>query len=136
MLRVSVTNCQTKQRILMKSAIKYIFSESKQVWDIIFCWVNGVSDSRVYITITESCHLISQKSRFFFFIFYSISKIVVDKHSKYSYLKKRVSVFRFFSSFSRYKHLKPEKMAPYSHIKGHAIFSWFKWLYLENEEKN
>ena len=132
-LRVSFENCPTKQRILMKSAIKYISSERTQAWDSIFCRFNGVSDSGVYTTITQSCHLNFTEKLLLLFHFLLDFIFFVNKCSRYGYLKKWVSVFLFFSSFSRYKRFKPEKMAPFSNIKGYAIFSCFKCLYLENE---
>ena len=57
-LQGSLTNYPTNRTILMKSPIKYIFPESKQTWDPIFCGVNDINDFGVYITITQSCHLI------------------------------------------------------------------------------
>ena len=69
MLRVSSTTCPIKQRILMKSAIMYIFSESKHVWDPIFCSVNDVTDFNVYTTITLSCHPnFTEKSHLLFYL--------------------------------------------------------------------
>ena len=69
MLQVSSTNCPIKQRLFMKSAIKYIFYESKQLWDPIFCTVNDVVDFNVYTTIMQSCHPnFTEKSLLLFYL--------------------------------------------------------------------
>ena len=56
-LQGSLTNYPTNRTILMKSPIKYMFPESKQTWDPIFCGVNDINDFGVYTTMTQSCHL-------------------------------------------------------------------------------
>ena len=76
-LQGRVTNCPTKQRFLMKSVIKYIFSESKQVWDPIFCSVSDVTGVDVYTTITQKCALnFTEKSDLLFLFIIRFQKLL------------------------------------------------------------